>query len=480
MTLEDLLGEAGFSPASRQEWTALAARALGGKGVEEALSARTDDGILIEPIHERGGGGSLLPRRRPEMPWRVVQRIDDPDPERANRQALEDLDGGATGIALVFEGAPNAFGFGLPGTEEALARVLAGIPLERAHLRIDPHPSSRAMADWLVAVLSRLKLEPASLSISFGIDPAAVFAGTGQLRMSIDALQASMPPSLAHFFAMGVPGVLLEADGRVFHNAGATEAQELGAMLADAVGHLRLFEEARQALHYASPHIGFAISADQDKFLTIAKIRALRRLWARVQEACSIPPSAASIHAETSYRMMTYGDAETNILRNAVAAFAAAVGGADTISVLPHTIAHGLPDFFARRIARNTQTIMLAESHLDFVADPASGSASVEALTSSLCEAGWAEFQAIEKEGGSLRSLAAGHLQRRIMAKRDERMRHYREGSRDIVGTTIYPPPSERPVSTLAAERRSVIAEAAESCLSLEPLRLDRAGGAAS
>ena len=123
--------------------------------------------------------------------------------------------------------------------------------------------------------------------------------------MSIEALQASMPQSLAHFFAMGVPGVLLEADGRVFHNAGATEAQELGIMLASAVSHLRLFEEARQPLVYAAPHIGFALSVDQDQFLSMAKIRALRRLWARVQEACSIPPPPATIHAETSFRMMT-------------------------------------------------------------------------------------------------------------------------------------------------------------------------------
>src|SRR5690606_27027186 len=116
------------------------------------------------------------------------------------------------------------------------------------------------------------------LKLAFGIDPAANFAGTGRLRMSLDALRASMPQSLAHFFALGVPGVLLEADGRVFHNAGATEAQELGAMLASAVSHLRMFEEARQPLVYAAPHVGFAISLDQDQFLGIAKLRALRKL----------------------------------------------------------------------------------------------------------------------------------------------------------------------------------------------------------
>ncbi|TIV91248.1 MAG: methylmalonyl-CoA mutase, partial [Mesorhizobium sp.] len=164
------------------------------------------------------------------------------------------------------------------------------------------------------------------LNLSFGIDPAAIFAGTGRLRTSIEALQESMPQSLAHFFSMGVPGVLLEADGRVFHNAGATEAQELGTMMASVVSYLRMFEKARQPLVYAAPYIGFALSVDQDQFLSMAKVRALRKLWARIQEACSIPASTASIHAETSYRMMTMADPETNILRTAIAAFAAATG----------------------------------------------------------------------------------------------------------------------------------------------------------
>ncbi len=479
MSLEDLLGQAGFPPASRQEWLELARKAFPGKSFEDALVSRSDDGFPIEPIHERSRQAVPQPRRRPARPWTVAQRIDDPDPGRGNRQAHEDIEGGATGIALVFEGAPNAFGYGLPATEEALATVLDGIPLNRVHLRIDPHPSSRVMGDWLVALLSRRASDASGLSLSLGIDPAATFAGTGKLRMSVEALQASMPPSLAHFFAMGVPGVVLEADGRVYHNAGATEGQELGAMLSSCLGHLRLFETARQALVYAPPHIGFALSADQDQFLGIAKIRALRKLWAKILQECSIPPSPASIHAETSWRMTTRGDPETNILRNTIAAFAAGAGGADSVSVLPHTIAHGLADGFARRIARNTQLVMIAESHLDFVADPACGSGSVEALTDALCESAWAEFQKIETEGGILRSLAAGHLQGRILVAREERARRYQAGERHIVGTTIYPPPAERPVGTLPADRPAVEIEAAALCKALEPVRLDEMSRAA-
>ncbi|MER9895453.1 methylmalonyl-CoA mutase subunit beta [Mesorhizobium sp. M0119] len=473
-----LTQDAQLPNVDRQRWLALAEKALAGGSFEEKLVSHTDDAIRIEPLYERSVTAEPVVRANPESPWIVSQRIDDPDIGRASAQALEDVAQGATGLSLVFEGAPNAFGYGLPRTAEALEGVLDGVPLNRIQIRIDAHPWSRAVADWLVAFLTKRRSDPAKLNLSFGIDPAAIFAGTGRLRMSIEALQASMPQSLAHFFSMGVPGVLLEADGRVFHNAGATEAQELGTMLASAVSYLRLFEKARQPLVYAAPHIGFALSVDQDQFVSMAKVRALRRLWARVQEACSIPPSTASIHAETSFRMMTAADPETNILRTTIAAFAAAAGGADSIAILPHTIAHGLPAGFARRVARNAQLIMANESHIDHVADPACGSGAVEALTAELCAAAWQEFQQIEAEGGVLTSLEQGHIQKRVQAASTRRNAAYQAGERAMIGTTLHPPQTERPVETLAAERRPAFTEGVAVCEPLFPIRIDQSIGA--
>lgn len=475
MKVEDLLKEASFPELGMERWRALAEKALGDARFEDALTSRTDDGIRIDPLALRiHDARASAMRADPLKPWVVTQRIDDPDPSRANRQALDDVEQGASGLALVFEGAPNAFGYGLPAKPEALAVALHNVPLNRTYLRIDAHPASRASVDWLVALLGKRRVDPSRLSVSFGIDPAAIFAGTGQLRMSIEAVKASMPQSLAHFFALGLPGILLEGDGRVFHNAGATEAQELGIALASAVSHLRMFEEARQPLVYAAPHIGFSLSVDQDQFVSMAKLRALRVLWAQVQEACSIAPAALSIHAETSYRMTTEKDPETNILRSTVAAFAAAAGGADSIAVLPHTIAHGLPDPFARRIARNTQLILAQESHIDFVSDPAVGSGSVESLTDALCEAAWDEFRLIESEGGALESLLAGKIQSRIGEARKKRAGEYTSGKRHLVGTTLFPARVERPVVTLDAARRTLAEDGAVSCERLEPMRIDQ------
>src|SRR5690606_1491000 len=266
-----------FPEVDEQAWRKLAERALKGESFEEILVHHSEDGIRIDPVHRRREPRPLL-RSDPGRPWIPVQRIDDPDPARANRQALEEVANGAEGLALVFENAANAFGFGIPADPDALATVLQGVPLDRIHLRIDAHPAGRASIDWAIDLYGARRIDHANLSFSLGLDPAANFAATGRLAMSVEALHAWLPQSLAHFFVLGLPGVLIEADGRVYHNAGATAAQELGAMLAGAVWHLRMFEEARQPLLYAVPHIGFALSVDHRQFESIAKIRALRRL----------------------------------------------------------------------------------------------------------------------------------------------------------------------------------------------------------
>lgn len=471
-----ILRQVDFPSIDRKGWSALVEKALARSGESaESLVSETDDGIRIDPLSQRAKGAHAIARKDPQKGWEILQRIDDPDPARANRQAREDLDQGANGLSLVFAGAPNAFGYGLPATQEALATALDGVALSNIHLRIDVHPQSRASIDWLSQLLTDRRADPSRMTLSFGIDPSALFAGTGRLRMSIEALEASMPQSLAGFFAIGLPGVLLEADGRVFHNAGASEAQELGVVLASAVSHLRMFEEARQPLVYAAPHIGFALSVDQDQFVSMAKIRALRKLWARILEACSIDPMPTAIHAETSYRMMTRKDPETNILRATVAAFAAGTGGADSISVLPHTITHGLPDGMARRLTRNMQIVLSGEGHVDFVSDPAAGSGVVEALTDALCEKGWEEFKRIEAEGGVLRSLAAGHLQARLRAMRERRLDRYLSGERTLVGTTLYPLETERAVNTLSAEPAAFASDGVTFCEHLTATRIDQA-----
>ena len=465
-----IIGTGSFPPIGRSQWLEMLRNGRAGRRGDAPPPLSYAD---LQFEHLRQDASLPAAMARAGAGWTMVQRVDDTDPRRANAQAQEDIAAGATGLAIIFEGAPNAFGYGLPARPEALAAALHNIEMNRVYLRIDVHPASRASVDWIVELMRRKKVDPARLSLSFGIDPAAIFAGNGSLRMSIEALRASMPQSLAHFFAMGIPAVLLEADGRVIHNAGGTQAQELGAMLASAVSHLRMFQEARQPLVYATPHIGFALCVDQDQFVSVAKVRALRRLWAQAQEACGIAPSPTRVHVETSYRMMSARDPETNVLRVVLAATAAATGGADTISVLPHTLPHGLPERRARRLARNAQLVLSRETHLSSLSDPSASSEDLDILTASLCTAAWEEFRLIESEGGLLASLASGHVQQRVREARGHRRERLRDETFAIVGTTLHARSEADKPATLKVERREPPSDGVVFCESLPPIRLD-------
>lgn len=441
----------------------------------EEWSARVRQAAAPAPaLHHEFDASGLRLRAGGTADWKILQRVDDPDPARANRQALTDLDNGADGLTLVFEAAPNAFGYGLPASLDAARQALAGVPLDAVHVRIDVHPASRTSVDWMIDIFSRWpNVDPARLSLSFGIDPGATFAGTGRLRMSIEALQASMPQSLAHFFSVGAPAVLLEADGRVVHNAGATDAQELGVMLAAAVGHLRMFEEARQPLVYAAPHVGFALSAGHDPLTTIVKIRALRQLWATVEELCALPPAPAAIHAETSYRMTSRADPETNLTRNTLAAAAAISGGANSLTVLPHTMPCGLPDPAARRLALSAQTVMKREVQLRSIADPTPAPGIQEQLIASLCEAAWEEFRRIENEGGLLKSLLDGRVQERVLEARAVRADAVRGGQNVIVGSTVFTRADAPASTTLEAPETAAPEGGTVFCQKLSPRRIE-------
>ena len=220
-------------------------------------------------------------------------------------------------------------------------------------------------------------------------------------------------------------------------------------------------------LSLARSKIGFRVSADADEILGLAKLRALRRLWARVEEACGLTPAPIHIHAETSFRMMSRRDPWVNILRATVACFSAGLGGADAVTVLPFTQALGLPDDFARRIARNTQAVLLEESSLGRVADPAAGAGSFETLTDALCEAAWALVQETEKASGLHNALASGAFQAKVATVQAARARAIAHRKDPITGTSEFPNIAEAPVEVLAP----MPAAAPASALALAPHR---------
>ena len=237
----------------------------------------------------------------------------------------------------------------------------------------------------------------------------------------------------------GFAGTQVVADGRVIHDAGGSEAQELAFALGAAVQYLRVLEAAGLGLDEARKAVAVLLAADADQFLTTAKMRAMRQLWARVESACGLAPARLDLHAETAWRMTSVTDPAVNWLRTTTACFAAGIGGADHVTVQPWTAAIGLPDAFARRIARNTQLILIEESNLHRVADPAAGSGGVETLTAELCEAAWDLFQASERAGGVVAALTGGAIQADVAKVRLARRAAIAKRREPLTGTSEFP-----------------------------------------
>lgn len=437
-----------FEPATRARWLGLVAGVLKGAEYEARLVSRSAEGLRIEPLYEPAEPAPQ-PVRAPG-PWRIGQRVDHPDAALANAQALADLEGGADALTLVFSGAPAARGYGLTaGTVDGLETALAGVMLPLIALRLDAGAQGLEAADLVIGLAARRGADLSACDIDLGIDPVGTLAASGSLGAVWSAVAPRLGQALKTYDAAGFSGRMLLADGRPYHEAGAGEAAELGAVLATAVAYLRALESEGVDLARARDAVGVLLVADADAFLTIAKVRAMRRLWARVEQACGLDPKPLRLHAETAWRMMTRRDPFVNILRATVAATAAGLGGADAVTVLPYTQALGLPDAFARRVARNGQIVLIEESNLARVADPAAGAGGFESLTAQLAEAGWDAFRLIEREGGIVASLSVGKLQRRIEATREDRARDVATRRAALTGATEFPHLAEKPVAVL-------------------------------
>ncbi|WP_371345063.1 methylmalonyl-CoA mutase family protein [Ancylobacter sp. IITR112] len=458
-----------FPPATRADWLALVDGVLKGAPYAARMLTRTADGDSLDALPERRADAAPIAGRPPGAPWKVIARIDHDDPASANAQMLADLDGGADGISLVFASAPSAEGFGLTLRHEELVAALDGLLPEMATLRVE---AGAYQGRDIALALARLfeKTDPAALDLRFGLDPIGDFAALGAAPLDGEALAARLGQTVTALHGRGLVAPMVRADGRVHHAAGATDAQELAAVLATATAYLRALDAAGLPLDGAARLIEVTLTADVDQFGTQAKPRAFRLLWQAVLEECGLAPAPIALHMETAWRALTRHDAHVNLLRGTLAAFAAGVGGADSVTVLPFTQALGLPDADARRLARNTQLILMEESNLHRVADPGAGAGAIEERTEKLAAAAWELFRAIEREGGMVESLAAGAWQRRVAEARRARAQEVATRRRPLTGTSEFPLLTEAAAGVLAPARRRTAGAPSEGALMCEPL----------
>jgi methylmalonyl-CoA mutase len=468
-TTPDLPLAADFAQATQDDWRKLVDGVLKGAPFER-LVGKTYDDLKIAPIYARAKGAMPIAGRAAAMPWQIMQRIDHPDPAQANAQALLDLENGATGLTLVFAGANGAHGFGLDPSPESVKKILGGVILDAGiALELQIGPQSRMAAIHVAELVKSRGWSPAACDIRFGLDPLGSCAAWGSSPYAWAEIVPAVTSAAKGLAALGFKSPIVAADGRVVHDAGGSEAQELAFALAAGVAYMRAIEQSGVPLDAAQGMIYVRLAADADQFLTLAKFRAMRLLWSRVEQACGLLPKPLFIAADTSWRMLTQRDAFVNMLRATMATFSAGLGGANAITVLPHTLALGLPDGFARRVARNTQLVLLEESNLAKVSDPAAGSGGIEALTRELCDAAWALFQQIERAGGLFAALEQNVIQRKVAATRAAREVNIAKRRDVLTGASEFQNLHERDIPVLDA-RPVVVPSYGEAKFKFDPL----------
>ena len=434
---------AGFPEQTREDWQRLVAAVLNkrrpeddlldGPAAEQALRRQLEGGLAVDALYLRDDRHLGVPGAMPftrgrslrdaTLPWDVRQRHDDPDAVRSRAAVLDDLEHGVTSVWVHV---------GDDGVAAAdLGEVLGDVRPELAPVVVssftDQPGAARALLDAIgerPSVGGNLGLDPVGAALRLGAAP--------DLTALADLVRAASARE-------GWRAVTVDAT--VLHDAGASDVDALAAAVATGVAYLRHLEAAGIAVAEAFGQIEFRVGATADQFLTAAALRALRRVWARVGEACGVPEAdrGARTHAVTSVRMFTREDPWVNVLRSTLAAFGASLGGADAVTVLPYDTVLGLPERLGRRLARNTQVLLSDESNVGRVTDPAGGSWYVESLTDQVADAVWRRFRDLEGAGGVVRALADGLVHEWVDGARTERDADIRTRRHPITGVSTFP-----------------------------------------
>lgn len=446
-----------FEAATLDDWRALVRATLKGRD-PDSLVRDTDAGVPLRPLDvDRPEGARVLGR---DGPWEIRQEVRGPGLKQASRQVRSDL---ARGGEVPWFRVDRATRLGVRPDEgrdapddapalslltvEDLAGVLRHVDLARTPMVLEAGASGLALLGALVAVARSRDVSPDALSGTVQADPLATLARDGWLPRGVDAafddLAACVRHADEHVSGLRVVGL----SALPVAEAGADASTELAVVLAGLLETVRRLDARDLGPDRVLPRTEVVVSLGGHLLVDLAKLRALRRLWARVGAALGVSGSPVRIHARQADATLATVDPWTNLLRASAAGFVGAVGGADALTLLPWDHALGESEAAARRIARNQQILLREEAHLDRVEDPAAGSFALEHLTDALCRAAWERFQAIEGGGGMLQALADGSLASGIGERVAARRRRIATRRDALVGVSRSPDPSEAPIT---------------------------------
>ena len=463
-----------FPAHTYEEWKEAAVQLLKGRPFEKTLVTPTYEGFSLEPIYTRETAGELshlrdAPGRGSRVRgsraegylqggWLVSQELYAPTPSQLNKVLLKELEGGQSELNLWLDlptrrgvdvdsgeaGEAGICGLSLNSVDDCKA-LLEGVHPEMVSLYLRSGAAGPALYALLVAALREKGVELSGIRGCLGLDPIGWLVESGNLPGELERLQDATAALVRHAALVMPAFQILDVQGHSYHNGGGSSVQEMAAMLATGVAYLSALVERGIAAEQAAPRMRLSVTIGGNYFIEVAKLRALRMLWARVLEAFGVPEEARRmhLHARTGLWNKTLFDPYVNMLRTTTEAFSAVVGGCDSLHVGPFDEIIRESDAFSRRIARNTHTILAEECGLANVIDPAGGSWTVEALTDRMASEAWKQFQDIQAEGGILAVLQSGKLQEQIENIRSEKARNIQRRKDVIVGTNTYPNATE-------------------------------------
>ena len=434
-----------------ETWEAAAEKSLKGRSAS-SLEVTSHESLVIKPLYtaedvplDTAESGATSRR-----PAEIACPVDLRDPKGTIGRIAEVMDYGADSLWIWVDRRSSNWGNLTAGSFALFQEAAKGAPIY-----LDARAAAPALAALLIASTRRLETGFEDLAGGFDIDPLGVLAADGKLPTSLVGAFDLMA-EIVRWNEDFAPRMRTAAVSTLPHaRAGANAVQELSIVIATGVAYLRAMEQRGLSPELVCRRLRFVTAVGRDLFLETAKLRAVRELWTRVAEACSVPARAAAvpIHAVASPRCLTVRDPWVNLLRGTAAAYTAVIGGADVVTVLPFDSVAGRSDGFGRRLAVNTSTILREESHIDRVGDPAAGSYLIERLTSDLCSAAWEEFQRIEGTGGMVNHLRSGGLARELADSLASKRRSVATLRDPVTGVSSFPNLEEEPLHRLRAKR---------------------------
>ncbi|WP_245705315.1 methylmalonyl-CoA mutase family protein [Alteribacillus persepolensis] len=458
-----------FSTPSDKEWQDRAEKSLKGKTVEEALYTKTDEDIMLKPLYRKKDRDRLLHKntmpgqfphirgmRTAPQRWNVTQSIWERTPKRANEEIKEGLQKGQHAIRIRWNDTvtkrkgmnhqPSASGVLVTDVAD-MVTLLQGIDLETTPLHLETGADPLPLFAMWTSALDIIGVSSPRGSVA--ADPLGNWLVAGHLPAPVDTCFDHAAQAASWCRDNHIPVQTMLVSSEPYHNGGASAVEELAYSMACATTYVRELHKRGITIEDSAASLLFRFSAGSNFFMELAKFRAARALWSNILQAFGMEEEkrVMTLHGITSSRTKTALDPYVNILRAATEAFAAAAGGADDVEVTPFDAAFQRPSTFAKRIARNTQTILQEEAFIGSTIDPAGGSYYVEQLTHELAEKAWELFQDIEADGGMIQSLLSGKPQELIKNKRQLKEKQIDKQKRVLVGANKYPNVDEKPIS---------------------------------